>query len=71
MKPQIKSQIAHDPKEEPPVLPRRREAPSGTLILPISRPGVEPLIFQLTDDKSWGIARVSFCLIEDEGVQTL
>lgn len=29
-----------------------RETPSGTLILPISRPGVEPLIFQLTDDRA-------------------
>lgn len=36
------------------------EVPRGTLILPISRPGVEPLIFPFTDDraahKSSGIA---------------
>lgn len=52
-----------------------REAPGGTLILLISLPGVEPLIFQLTDDRaahqSLGIAEVRFCLAEYKGVQTL
>lgn len=51
------------------------EAPSRTLILPISCPGAEPLISQLTDDKSAhktsGIAKVTFCLTEYEGAQRL
>lgn len=72
-KPQIKSQRAHDHKNHQAY--RGREAPSGALILPISRPGAEPLIFQLTDDKaaheSSGAAKVTLCLMEYGGTRTL
>ena len=53
MKPQIRSQRAHDPKKNHQACCGARVS-WGTLILPTCRPGAGPLIFQLTDDKSRG-----------------